>query len=193
MKKSDKRQIFIAFFVVLILSISYLFFLYMYRLSITGEYNPNDLVIEFNSINNVEMNDSLPLSDKIGKTLELDDINDGIAGYIDFTIKNKSDMDVSYELYIIRNESKDEIDTRFVKLYLADASGETFGIYQRGYSPTYASLKYLKDKPEAKSIYVGELKGKEKKHLIIRSWVSDGYPIREKRKTFSYSIDVRPV
>ena len=191
MKRSDFKQVLLAFFVVLILSLSYLFFLYMYKYSISKKDNLDDIEIKYNSINSVELKDTLPLSDKIGRTISYEDIDNNIEGYIEFSISNKTNKSVNYEIYIIRNESKNEIDTRFVKMYLSDSDGNPLGIYNKNFSPTYYSLNYIDDFPEAKSVYKGTIDGMKKENFIFRAWVSDGYSFQSKEKIFNFSIGVR--
>ena len=193
MKRSDIKQILVAFCVVLILSLSYLFFLYMYRLSTTKEYDPNDLKINYKGVNSVEIKDTLPISDKMGKTIDVSDINDGIEGYIEFSIQNKADVPVNYEIYVLRNDVQNEIDVRYIKMYLSDGEGNPLGIYKKSFSPTYYSLKYLPDMPNAKSIYKGSLKENSKQNFIFRAWVSDGYSFHKTENTFNFSLGVRPI
>lgn len=193
MKIRDFKQVILAFFVVVILSLSYLFFLYMYKLSTTKNYNEDDLVISTKTINNIEINDSLPLSDKMAKSLDITDIYDGIEGYIEFSIKNKADSPVNYEIYAIKNEIEDGIDERFVKIYLTDSEGKPVGTYDKSYAPTFYSLRFLNDLPAGRSIYKGTLDDHDTDKFILRTWVSDGYPYRTKEKKFSFSLDVRPV
>ena len=193
MKRSYFKQVILAFFVVILLSISYLFFLCMYKLSTTKEYDPNDLELKVKGINNIVVKDTLPLSDKMGKTIDVSEIDDGIEGYVEFTIKNKSNMDTNYEIYMKKNEVEKEIDVHYVKFYLTDADNNPLGIYNNNYSPTYYSLNYLEDKPEASSIYKGEISGNSEKKFKLRSWVSDGYSFHKEERTFSFYIDIRPI
>lgn len=193
MKRSDYKQVILAFFVVLVLTSSYLFFLHMYKINNSNEFDSDDLEISFKTENIVELKDTLPLSDVVGKTIDVNDINDGIEGYLEFNIKNNSNQSTNYEIYIKRNQVNSEIDTRYVKIYLSDSDGNPLGIYNNSFSPSYNSLKYLKDKPEAKSVYKSSISGNGKKSFIIRSWVSDGYSFHSNENTFSFSIGVRPI
>ena len=181
MKRSDYKQVILAFFVVL------------YKINNSNEFDSDDLEISFKTENIVELKDTLPLSDVVGKTIEVNDINDGIEGYLEFNIKNNSNQSTNYEIYIKRNQVNSEIDTRYVKIYLSDSDGNPLGIYNNSFSPSYNSLKYLKDKPEAKSVYKSSISGNSKKNFIIRSWVSDGYSFHSNENTFSFSIGVRPI
>ena len=183
MKRSDYKQVILAFFVVLVLTSSYLFFLHMYKINNSNEFDSDDLEISFKTENIVELKDTLPLSDVVGKTIEVNDINDGIEGYLEFNIKNNSNQSTNYEIYIKRNQVNSEIDTRYVKIYLSDSDGNPLGIYNNSFSPSYNSLKYLKDKPEAKSVYKSSISGNS----------SDGYSFHSNENTFSFSIGVRPI
>lgn len=193
MKKKDFKQVMLAFLVVLVLSFSYLFFLFMYKLNTSSNNKLDDLEISYKNINNIEILDSLPLSDKIGKTIDENDINNGIEGYLEFSIKNNSNSSSNYEIYIIRNQVNNEIDTRYIKVYLTDSNEKPLGIYKKSFSPSYYSLKYLDKKPEAKSIYKGKIKANSKKDFIFRAWVSDGYSFHSNENSFSFSIGVRQI
>ena len=114
MKRSDYKQVILAFFVVLVLTSSYLFFLHMYKINNSNEFDSDDLEISFKTENIVELKDTLPLSDVVGKTIDVNDINDGIEGYLEFNIKNNSNQSTNYEIYIKRNQVNSEIDTRYV-------------------------------------------------------------------------------
>ena len=114
MKRSDYKQVILAFFVVLVLTSSYLFFLHMYKINNSNEFDSDDLEISFKTENIVELKDTLPLSDVVGKTIDVNDINDGIEGYLEFNIKNNSNQSTNYEIYIKRNQVNSEIDTSVI-------------------------------------------------------------------------------
>ena len=192
-KKSDIKQIIIAFFVVFILSVSYLFFLYTYQLINNNEKESNNLDIKYNGVNKVEIKDSLPISDKLGKSLDISSVNDGIQGYLEFEIQNDSNKSINYEIYILRNVVNDEIDTRYIKLYLTDLNGNPLGDFHRSFLPTYYSLNYIDDMPEAKSLFKSTITRKTKEGFVLRAWVSDGYSYHSSENTFSFSIGVRAI
>lgn len=193
MKKSDIKQIIIAFFVVFILSVSYLFFLYTYQLVNNNEKESNNLDIKYNGVNKVEIKDSLPISDKLGKSLDISSVNDGIQGYLEFEIQNDSNKSINYEIYILRNVVNDEIDTRYIKLYLTDLNGNPLGDFHRSFLPTYYSLNYIDDMPEAKSLFKSTITRKTKERFVLRAWVSDGYSYHLSENIFSFSIGVRAI
>ena len=109
------------------------------------------------------------------------------------TLHGNSNSSSNYEIYIIRNQVNNEIDTRYIKVYLTDSNEKPLGIYRKSFSPSYYSLKYLDKKPEAKSIYKGKIKANSKKDFIFRAWVSDGYSFHSNENSFSFSIGVRQI
>ena len=139
-------------------------------------------VILYADLENVSIDNSLPVNDKFGKN-----ISDNISGgykKVDFEIINVSSKSKTYQLYIKKNNlNTNEINNDFVKFYLTDDKNKV---------PSYRNLSYIKDKADSKVLYTDKIDKYQRKKFIIRVWVTDNY-VSLSDNYFSFDIGVRSI
>lgn len=148
-------------------------------------------VILYADLENVSIDNSLPVNDKFGKN-----ISDNISGgykKVDFEIVNVSSKSKTYQLYIKKNNlNTNEINNDFVKFYLTDDKNNPVGVFDNNKVPSYRNLSYIKDKADSKVLYTDKIDKYQRKKFIIRVWVTDNY-ISLSNNYFSFDIGVRSI
>lgn len=148
-------------------------------------------VILYADLENVSIDNSLPVNDKFGKN-----ISDNISGgykKVDFEIVNVSSKSKTYQLYIKKNNlNTNEINNDFVKFYLTDDKDNPVGVFDNNKVPSYRNLSYIKDKADSKVLYTDKIDKYQRKKFIIRVWVTDNY-VSLSDNYFSFDIGVRSI
>lgn len=148
-------------------------------------------VILYADLENVSIDNSLPVNDKFGKN-----ISDNISGgykKVDFEIVNVSSKSKTYQLYIKKNNlNTNEINNDFVKFYLTDDKDNPVGVFDNNKVPSYRNLSYIKDKADSKVLYSDKIDKYQRKKFIIRVWVTDNY-VSLSDNYFSFDIGVRSI
>ena len=186
MIKLTKKNIIVAFLIIAIIFVVSIFGAYYLK-----ELNKttNNISVEYASSGKVSINNKLPISDTLGKNI---DISDEKQGYITFSVKNKSDNNVTYEILVTKKEvEKNQIRDNYIRLYLTDESDNPVSGFEKNLLPTFDTIKYLNDKPASKLLYRGKLKGKEKHKFKLRAWVCDSYAISDDVEEFMFDVSVR--
>lgn len=182
-----KKQIIMAFLIVIILFIVSILIVIAIRNN--DKYTEKKLSIDYSSSNRIIINNSLPISDTLGKNIEESDKK---QNYNILSIKNDNNEDVKYQIYITKiNPEGNHINGNFIKYYLTDENNVALEGFEKNFIPTYSSLLSLNDKPESKLLYTGKIKANSVEKVILRSWVSDSYALGESEQSFSFSIGVR--
>ena len=154
--------------------------------------NVDDVYMEATTLD-VEIKDTLSVSDEFGKTITNN--NGGSFGYVDIEIINSVDEQRNFELYVTDSNKAGNslIGPTFVKMYLTDKDDHTIGDFDSSIIPSFADLKYIKTKASSKLLLKGTLEPKEQFDLKLRTWISDAYTVGDGSKTFSYEIGIRTV
>ena len=195
--KNNKDQLYTALLIVLSLFILSFILFFLFKNVIIGESskkNQNVLEVIFSKDDKVSINNTLPVSDQLGKTFTGDGVAEGIQGYNEFSIKNTSKDEIGYEIYLTKNESDDkELSERYVKLYLTDDNDLAFKSFDCNKLPVFSSLTVLNDMPGGFLLFRGTLNSKEEKNFRLRVWLADSYAISKEKEKFSFTINARVV
>lgn len=195
--KNNKDQLCTALLIVLGLFIlSFIFFFLFNDVIIDKSSKENQDVLEVNFLKDdkVTINNTLPVSDKLGKEFNGDGVAEGIQGYNKFSIKNTSKDKIKYEIYLTKNENNDtELSAKYVKLYLTDDKDLALKSFDRNKLPVFSSLMVLNDMPESFLLFKETLNSKEEKNFKLRVWLADTYAISKNMEKFSFTINVRVV
>lgn len=180
MKKLNYREIFII--VMTIIALLAISFLIINNKTVGSK---KDFLYLETKKSNLKINNSQTVSDKIGI-----DKKSG-SGYANFIIKAdklKSD-EIEYEIYVKQINSVNSINKKYVKLYLTEKSMNR-GLIDK--PKTFDSLKVAKTDMNARQIYSGKIKKKEKINLELKMWLADTYTITNEKKNFEiiYGINV---
>ena len=185
-KSSFNLNIFLFTIIVVLLCVL------VYFIFSTSKNNIDEAdVILYADLENVSIDNSLPVNDKFGKN-----ISDNISGgykKVDFEIVNVSSKSKTYQLYIKKNNlNTNEISNDFVKFYLTDDKNNPIGIFDNNKVPSYRNLSYIKDKADSKVLYTDKIDKYQRKKFIIRVWVTDNY-VSLSDNYFSFDIGVRSI
>ncbi len=193
MIKANKKQLYLAIIIIIILfSCSFFFLLGSFKKE--ESHNENELKIEFLDNENINLNNTLPVSDKIGKSYDGYGVADGVQGYNEFSIENNSEIENEYEIYLVKNKVKEkEISEKFIKMYLTDHNNIPLDGFEKNLIPVFSNLVILNDKANGKLLYRGKINANSKLKFKLRIWVSDSYAISKENEQFSFSINVRAI
>lgn len=180
----DKKQIIIAFIIVVFFIILSVFITFMVK----DGTDKNNLSISINS-KNINITNELPISDILGKKIEENDKN---IGFATISIKNNNKINASYQIFVTKKESnKKQIKENYIKLYLCDSEGNEIKGFDSSLIPSYNDLRYLNDKPNSKLLYNGTIAGEDTEKLLLKVWVSDSYALSDEIENFTFDIGVR--
>lgn len=200
MIESNKKQILYALFIVALLfvfSFSFLCFFKFGNFKNKNESinnNVNNISIDISNDSILFVNNTYPLSDELGKSLDISTVADGIESYVEFSISNNTDSVQKYEIFIDKkNVEGNEISSDYIKFYLTDINGNPFEMYSGNDIPSFNDLKYINNKPSSKLLHNGEIKANSNKKFKLRVWVSDKYITGLLKESFEYSINARSV
>ena len=120
--------------------------------------------------------------------------NAGAFGYLEFDIKNNTNVDRDFQIYITKLESPvKEINPNYITFYLTNYANVAFDEFTGNKLPSYDDFHYLEDKADSKRIHEGSLAPNEEKHFILRTWIAENYVVDNTEESFSFEIHARAV
>jgi len=193
MWKKNKRQIVFVLTVIFILFILITSGIFLFRSVSSKEGISNDdLIVHFKDDSHVVLNNKLPISDKLGKDMDGTEIEDGIYGFIEFSVQNSTSKSGSYQIYVTKdNESENMISEKYIKLYLTDENDEALGEFSGNKIPTFDSLLVPKEQLDSKLLYRDDISEREKKTYRLHVWLSDSYAVSSNSENFIFDIKVK--
>ena len=194
MVRKDRKQLVLALIVVLVMFVLSFAFTSLYKTAQDNKNKKYVLDTSFKISKNVYLENTLPISNELGKQYDGSNIEDKIHGYNEFTIENNYSKNITYEVYLKENNKCEKvIDKSYVIFYLTNSKDESLDGFKENKLPSFASLSVLSDKPNAKLLYSGTIKNQSKEKFKLRVWVSDLYSINKDKECFSFDIYVRSV
>ena len=151
------------------------------------ENNPNLLNFSSQS-NSISINNMLPLSDEVGKSIQSDGSNDS---YYDFSIESLSSKLIHYEIYLVREDQENRLEPEYIKLYLTDDKDSPVKGYDGVKIPTFHDLRVASTDMEGRLVYSDTLSAKKIKKFRLRIWLSDTYIITSEEKSFKAKLKVK--
>lgn len=194
MVRKDRKQLVLALIVVLVMFVLSFAFTSLYKTAQDNKNKKYVLDTSFKTSKNVYLENTLPISNELGKQYDGSNIEDKIHGYNEFTIENNYSKNITYEVYLKENNKCEKvIDKSYVIFYLTNSKDEPLDGFKENKLPSFTSLPVLSDKPNAKLLYSGTIKNQSKEKFKLRVWVSDLYSINKDKECFSFDIYVRSV
>lgn len=194
MVRKDRKQLVLALIVVLVMFVLSFAFTSLYKTAQDNKNKKYVLDTSFKTSKNVYLENTLPISNELGKQYDGSNIEDKIHGYNEFTIANNYSKNITYEVYLKENNKCEKvIDKSYVIFYLTNSKDEPLDGFKENKLPSFTSLPVLSDKPNAKLLYSGTIKNQSKEKFKLRVWVSDLYSINKDKECFSFDIYVRSV
>lgn len=191
MNQLFNKQVKLAFMIVfcLFLVAGVYFFLFYDR----SEYRKDSkgLSVQYSSSNIVTIKNTLPISDTLGREFDGKGSDDGIEGYLEFTVKNVRNYTIPYDIILTKQYTYDDlISDNYIKFYLTDTKNQPLPGFEKNVLPTFYDLYYLTDKPSSKQLYQDTLAAGEEKTYRLRVWVSDQYTLSFQPEYFSFDVGV---
>ena len=164
---------------------------------IKGVLNHNSkdsLIIKSNDSLVIQLDNNLPLSDKLALENNKNTVSGDIFRNIQFEVINNSSGNLNYELYITKEEKDDnEIKGKYIKMFLTKANGDKVNGFDSNNVPNYDSLNAISDLPGSRILYKGTINGNSTEEFDFKTWIADNYRNFEKNEEFIYKISVRVI
>lgn len=193
MWKKKKKQILFVLVVIFILFILITGGIFLFKsVSPRESISDDDLIVHFKDDSHVVLNNKLPISDKLGKDMDGTEIEDGIYGFIEFSVQNSTSKSGSYQIYVTKDaKAENLISEKYIKLYLTDGKDQALGEFRGNKIPTFDSLLVPKEQLDSKLLYRDDISGKEKKTYRLHVWLSDSYAVSSNSENFIFDIEVK--
>lgn len=193
MIKNNKNQVYEALVIVLILFIlSFIIFSFLNDKNKLSNVDKDSLIVNFEKDKQITLKNILPVSDALGKEFDGHGSDDGIQGFLEFSVKNISDKKVSYQIFLTKNKGKStEIAGDFIKLYFSDEKDNPLKGFDSNKIPTYNSLLFLENKPDSKLLFNDDIASGDEKKYKLRAWLSDLYAISASEESFEFRVEVK--
>lgn len=191
MVKKDEKQFALAILFILVLFLSSLLVAYFHFKDKDQVEKDKNVSTKFQSSSTINIKSILPISDELGKKLDGKGTEEGVQGYLEFSIKNEHNKDMNYEIFITEKDLKEEIRANYIKFYLTDNVDNPLKGYEKNLIPSAADLLSLTDKPESKLLYKDTIKKKSSKKFKLRVWLADTYVVSDDENEYTFSVGVR--
>lgn len=178
------RNIVVPIFIVLMVLVTCRFFL-MENLP----FNDTHLDVDLND-KKIVLNNSLLLTDTMGKNLNNENLKVGTTGYTEFEISSKVEEKIKFDVYFLKEDAEPEIPLQYVKVYLTDEEDNPISGFDSASVPTFYDLKVANVDLNGKLLYSGFLKNKGSKKFRLRMWVADTYELTPSEHIFSVKLKV---
>lgn len=147
--------------------------------------------VNFDGNDVITIDNTLPMTDEVGKVIDVDKISNANVGYLDFEIKSLVDKKVKYEIYLTNIDNEDAIQDKFIKVYLTDQKENNLLDFEKSSVVTYYDLKLADSDLSGKRIYYDTLDANQIRKFRLRMWVADTYALNPNLKKFSVKLNVK--
>ncbi len=186
----NKKILLISLFLVVII----LVFLYgNYRKNMNSVIpNNKSLYVRFEASDIVGIQNKLPVSDTLGKKFNGEGTEDGVQGYLEFSITNNENNKVKYEIIATKQKvDGKEINNHYVKMYLTNIENEPLPGFDLNSVPVYYYFPKANDRSSGKVLYTGVLQKNSSETFKLHMWLADNYGITTIPESFKVDIDVQ--
>lgn len=190
--KIDGASIIKGLVIITVLFIVFAFGTYMLK-GYFDSKSDDSLMIKSKDNLVIELDNNLPLSDKLALENNKDTVSGEVFRNIQFEVINNSNKSLNYELYITKDEQKEEINGKFIKMYLTKANGDIINGFDSKNVPSYDKLNAISDMPGSRILYKGTIKANSTDEFDFKTWISDSYKNYDKNEEFIYKISVRVI
>jgi len=169
----------------------------LFYINTAKEENIGSVVFSYTDDSNIiSIDNSLPISDKVGKLLNFSDSDDKVNSYFEFTVDCNLTKNISYdyEIYATKEVNVNEISDSYIKIYLTDGSTDKpLSLYNKPSVPTFSEFEDSKINSNSKVLYTGKCNSNTSKKYILRMWLSDTYTINFNKRMFSIKVNVKTI
>ena len=185
-EKNNNKSVILSMFLIVMLFIAvigltYAIFTYSAEGKIKNKITTGTITFNYTeTTNGIRLDNALPISDDIGKKLKNDSNNNG---YFDFN-------DVFYEIYATKEQTNDELEEKYVKIYLTDGTTDEPITGYKDNIPTFDNLKKSISNEKSKQLYYGNFSSSGTQKFRLRMWISDEYMLVSNSEHFKIKVNV---
>ena len=195
---NDKSRVILSIILIILLmisviSVTYAIFMDSKEGQTKNTVRTGSLTFSYTeSSNGIYLENAMPMIDEVGKKLDRSKNNDG---YFDFNVSSliAGTNKIQYEVYATKMKVENQIDDRYVKIYLTDGNSDR---PISGYDveiPTYNSLKNSIYKEGSKQLYYGSFTSSGIQSFRLRIWLSENYNVPTVSEQFKIKVNVHAV
>lgn len=182
--------IFVIILFISVICITYAVFSYSREGMVKNVINTGTITFSYaETSNGITLTNAMPISDSIGKNLEKSGDSNS---YFDFNVSCKmTNTDrIQYEIYTTKDAETNEVDEKYVKIYLTDKiTDKPLSGYDEEV-PTYYNLKDSISKDNAKELYRGSFTSSGVQSFRLRMWLDENYNLQSSSQIFKVKVNV---
>lgn len=185
----------ICLLLIVVIGVTYVLYSYMDLENGKNDVKSGSISLNYTEDNNsISIQNSLPISDSVGKGLQRDESDGSIKGHFDFNVSCEmvGKTTINYEVYALKQTIVEELSEDYVKIYLTDGEKEeAYPNFDGRKVPVYSDLKVASSEPAGKRLYFGEFTSSGVQNFRLRMWLADTYTVNAAIKTFTIKINVK--
>ena len=194
-EKNNNKSVILSMFLIVMLFIAvigltYAIFTYSAEGKIKNKITTGTITFNYTeTTNGIRLDNALPISDDIGKKLKNDSNNNG---YFDFNVSCSMAgfNNVFYEIYATKEQTNDELEEKYVKIYLTDGTTDEPITGYKDNIPTFDNLKKSISNEKSKQLYYGNFSSSGTQKFRLRMWISDEYMLVSNSEHFKIKVNV---
>ena len=176
-----KRVLLVIFVFVILLSLGFL----------SIKNNDKKIETSFLTQSSIEIETVLPVSDTLGKKFTGEGTQDGVQGYIEFTVKNPDKKSKMINVLLsLKDTDQNLIKDNYIKVYLTDFDNNPYKGFEKNRVPAVSEFVSLTEKPKYKVVYETKITGGKEMNFRLRAWLADSYVISDEKGVFPFEITV---
>lgn len=151
--------------------------------------------LKISSNNSCSIENKVPISDELGISVNIDELDKGIIGEVQFDIHANSNGEntFNYELFLIEENNDMRINANYIKVCLFDENGNVINSINENEVPTFSKLQVSSSYAYARRIYFGKIKGGQKRAFKLRIWLADNYFVGSEFRKFQVKVGANVV
>lgn len=147
-------------------------------------HSKNSLLFESSENGLIFINNSLPMTDEVGKKIDALSHDMEAVSYLEFEVNSLVNNKLKYEIILEVDDENSTIPIEYVKLYLTDENDKPIDAYDCVGLPTIRNLEKNVYESDNFVLYRGTLKDKTSHKFRLRVWVADTYELSADEKEF---------
>ena len=159
---------------------------------LSSKNSDSEIETSFLTQSSVEIESVLPVGDLLGKKFNGTGTQDGVQGYIEFSVKNpEKETKVIDILLNVKDVDQKIIKDNYIKVYLTDFDDKPYKGFEKNRVPSVMDFSSLAENPKYRVVYEFKLAGGKEMNFRLRSWLADSYIVsQENKEIFPFEITV---
>jgi hypothetical protein len=193
MGESYKKQIRVALLIIALLFVTFIVLAYCYFQFFQTKKmkKKEDFIVKFKTSDVLTIENKLPVTDVVGKSFDGTSTEEGIQGYVEFSVENPNKEKNEYAILLTKQSLDEEILDRYINFYLTDEKDIPFKGFDKNHIPSYSDLYSFSSRPGSRVLYKGIIEGNTTLQFKLRVWLDDAYVLSSDKEYFCVDIDVQ--